>query len=251
LDGSLTLPWHDFRGQRQTASTIVDGGGIDTLDFSGYIQAQKIDLTVQYANQTYQNTSDIGGRVGNLTLAVQTVIENVIGGSGDDRLIGNWANNVLEGRGGNDTLYGGGGTDIALFNPIFGSYSFSILQNAIEVIGEGTDRVHGSIETLAFSNVTYSHTDFVSLLSASEPVAQNDTARIEKGTPLVLDVLGNDAGQNANGLAIIEVNGQASDAGGAVRLASGASVRLTAEGTLTLSPKWRFRRSLRWLEWNR
>lgn len=69
----------------RTASTIVDSGGIDTLDFSGFETNQKIDLTVQSASQTRQNSSDIGGSIGNLTLAVGTVVENAIGGSGNDR----------------------------------------------------------------------------------------------------------------------------------------------------------------------
>ena len=94
-----------------TASTIIDSGGIDTLDFSGFSANQKIDLTIQTANQQYQDTSDIGGSTGNLTLAVGTEIENAIGGSGNDTLIGNTLANELTGNNGNDSLDGGDGND--------------------------------------------------------------------------------------------------------------------------------------------
>ena len=95
-----------------TASTIVDADGIDTLDFSGYSQASRIDLTPSSASGTAPTISDIGGLVGNLTLAVGTIIENAIGGSGDDTLIGNSVGNQLIGNNGNDTISGDLGWDL-------------------------------------------------------------------------------------------------------------------------------------------
>ena len=95
----------------RTASTIVDADGIDTLDVSGYSSNQKIDLTIQTGDQTYQNTSNIGSSTGNLTLAIGTVIENAVGGSGNDIIIGNAVNNTLTGNNGNDELSGFAGDD--------------------------------------------------------------------------------------------------------------------------------------------
>ena len=86
------------------AYTIIDNGGIDTLDYSGYAANQTIDLNPE-------RFSSIGGRVGNVSIARGTVIENAIGGSGNDRIFGNAADNVLTGGGGQDTLTGGGGND--------------------------------------------------------------------------------------------------------------------------------------------
>jgi serralysin len=83
---------------------VWDAGGIDTFDFSGYGAAQNINLQ-QGA------FSDIGGAVGNVAVAVNTNIENAIGGGGDDRLTGNGLNNRLTGNAGNDTLWGGAGDD--------------------------------------------------------------------------------------------------------------------------------------------
>jgi len=84
--------------------TVVDNGGTDTLDYSGFSQNQRIDLNAE-------TFSDVGGRVGNVSIARGTVIENAIGGSGNDTITGNAANNVLNGGLGNDTLSGGLGND--------------------------------------------------------------------------------------------------------------------------------------------
>lgn len=86
------------------AYTIFDSAGTDTLDYSGFWQPQTINL-----NQ--ESFSDIGGRIGNVSIARGTVIENAIGGSGRDTLIGNSAANVLTGGAGADRLTGGAGGD--------------------------------------------------------------------------------------------------------------------------------------------
>lgn len=46
-----------------------------------------------------------------VAIAAGVIIENAIGGSGDDRLMGNDAANILRGGGGADELSGGGGSD--------------------------------------------------------------------------------------------------------------------------------------------
>ena len=86
------------------AFTIIDSGGTDTLDYSGYTVAQRIDLNPE----TFSN---IGGDTGNLAIARGTVIENAIGGSGADVIIGNSVANILTGGAGIDTLTGGAGND--------------------------------------------------------------------------------------------------------------------------------------------
>jgi serralysin len=86
------------------AYTIFDAGGTDTLDYSGYSVAQRIDLNPE-------QFSNIGGKIGNVTIARGTIIENAIGGSSADVIIGNSAANVLTGRAGIDRLTGGSGND--------------------------------------------------------------------------------------------------------------------------------------------
>ena len=84
--------------------TIEDSNGIDTMDYSGYTMAQKISLVAE-------TFSDIGGVKGSVTIARGTVVENAIGGSGSDVIIGNVADNNLTGGAGADTITGGGGND--------------------------------------------------------------------------------------------------------------------------------------------
>ncbi|HDL7645372.1 TPA: M10 family metallopeptidase [Yersinia enterocolitica] len=83
---------------------VWDAGGNDTFDFSGYHQDQMINL-----NQG--SFSNVGGLIGNVSIALNVAIENAIGGSGNDILIGNQEKNTLTGGDGDDRLYGGKGAD--------------------------------------------------------------------------------------------------------------------------------------------
>ncbi|MEX5510948.1 M10 family metallopeptidase C-terminal domain-containing protein [Pseudomonas paralactis] len=89
--------------------TVWDDRGNDTFDFSGFKQDQSIDLRGG-------SRSSVGGMKENVRIAEKTVIENAIGGQGNDRIIGNSADNVLIGGGGSDTLVGGGGWNTFKFN---------------------------------------------------------------------------------------------------------------------------------------
>ncbi len=84
----------DFYSATSASSKVVfsvwDGGGKDTLDFSGFTQNQKINLNAA-------SFSDVGGMVGNVSIAKGVVVENAVGGSGNDLLIGNAAANDLKG----------------------------------------------------------------------------------------------------------------------------------------------------------
>lgn len=86
------------------ALTIFDTGGTDTLDLSPVGVSQHINLAAG-------GISDAWGLVGNLVIALGTVIENAVGGSAADTILGNGAANRLEGMNGNDTLKGLGARD--------------------------------------------------------------------------------------------------------------------------------------------
>ncbi len=83
---------------------IWDGGGTDTLNCSNYAQSQIISL-----NQG--QFSNIGGGIYNVSIAVGAVIENAVGGTGSDTIIGNEQDNVLTGGLGSNMLTGGAGVD--------------------------------------------------------------------------------------------------------------------------------------------
>jgi serralysin len=113
-------------GANRIFATIWDGGGEDTYDLSAYLANLKIDLrpgqfsvfkASQLAdlNQSQANRSASGNIYNALRYEGdgRSLIENAIGGSGNDVLRGNAAANILTGNGGNDTFIFrmGGGSD--------------------------------------------------------------------------------------------------------------------------------------------
>lgn len=105
---------------------VWDAGGIDTFDFSGYRQNQRINLKSS-------QFSDVGGLKNNVSIAYRVIIENAISGSRDDEIIGNEVDNVLRGGKGADLIYGEQGCD-----RLFGEEGNDRLYG-----GEGADKLVG------------------------------------------------------------------------------------------------------------
>ncbi|MFL1551325.1 M10 family metallopeptidase C-terminal domain-containing protein [Pseudomonas sp. O64] len=112
--------------------SVWDGGGNDTLDFSGFSQDQIINLHAE-------SYSSVGGLKGNVSIAKGVVLENAIGGSGDDDIYGNDVGNRLRGGGGADRLIGGGGADVFVYDRA----SDSTLSRPDEILDftSGTDKI--------------------------------------------------------------------------------------------------------------
>jgi len=101
--------------------TIWDGGGIDTYDASAYNEGVSLNLAPgAWSTLGASQLADLGdgqkppGSVANAYLFgndTRSLIENAIGGSGNDTLWGNAGNNTLSGGAGNDVLWGGPGGD--------------------------------------------------------------------------------------------------------------------------------------------
>lgn len=121
-----------INGVGQGASTsnkiymaIWDGGGNDTYNLSNYKTNLKIDLRPgEWSTFSTAQLADLDsssprhhlahGNVANAYLYnndPRSLIENAVGGAGNDTLIGNDGNNGLFGNGGNDTEIGNGGND--------------------------------------------------------------------------------------------------------------------------------------------
>jgi Ca2+-binding RTX toxin-like protein len=149
--------------------TIWDGGGNDTYDLSNYSTNLKVDLrpgeftktsTAQLAKLHWDGSKVAVGNIANALLYqgdTRSLIENAVGGSGNDSLTGNDGINLLRGGAGSDTLYGlgggdsldgaagadtlsgGTGTDIFDFNSV--KDSLSSARDTIQDFVRGADRI--------------------------------------------------------------------------------------------------------------
>ncbi len=124
----------DFTLNRDPILCIWDAGGVDTLDCSGY-------GTNQYLNLNAGTFSNVGYMTDNVSIAFGAVIENAVGGSGSDVLVGNSTNNVLTGGQGTDTYVfsaGGWGADTIIDVNLGGRIVFAGVSNAASLLGEFT-----------------------------------------------------------------------------------------------------------------
>ncbi len=102
--GSTAGGYYDVALSSAKAFTLIDDGGIDTINFS-------TDLSDQTVRLNPETISDVGGLVGNMLIMRDTIIENYFAGKGNDKVIGNIADNWLKGGAGIDQLEGGAGND--------------------------------------------------------------------------------------------------------------------------------------------
>lgn len=110
---------YDFTVNTTPFMTIYDGQGTDTIDLSGFSLDQMLTLEqgkfsnigeIDQYNEFGQYTGTVAG-IGNFSIAYGAVIENAIGGSGNDTIVGNDADNMLMGGDGYDSIDGGRGAD--------------------------------------------------------------------------------------------------------------------------------------------
>jgi len=142
---------YDFANDSTTpAFTIYDTGGSDTLDASGYGVNQTFNLNAEAF-------SSIGGIIDNISIARCVTIEDAVGGSSADNMLGNTGNNMLVGNAGADTLNGGAGNDsldggagddrligdagvvIVDFRLVSGAVSFNLTSGTASGSNTGTD----------------------------------------------------------------------------------------------------------------
>ncbi len=106
--------------------TVWDGGGNDTYDFSNYHTNVTVNLQPgQWSTPSTAQLANLGGghtAIGSIANSylfqnnTASLIENAVGGTGNDTLVGNTADNHLTGGAGNDTLDGVSGTDTAVYS---------------------------------------------------------------------------------------------------------------------------------------
>ena len=176
----------------QILETIVDSGGVDTIDASNQTKANIINLNagafssigywsqadqltyyegvyggntratlqnfINSANNAYGVSDVLYTGADNVAIAYSAVIENAVGGSAADTITGNSANNRLKGNAGNDSLIGGGGTDTAVFVGNYANYTIAQAGGNWTIQdntgNEGLDTVT-SVRYLEFADLTW------------------------------------------------------------------------------------------------
>lgn len=159
---------YNFTINANPVLTIFDSGGTDTLNLSGW-------STPSYIYLESGLFSSCDGMTNNISIAYSSIIENAVGGAGNDTLTGNSSDNRLEGGsgndqldggagndvliggGGNDIIIGGSGEDTIILAGAFSSYtvSYNAVNGTYSVSGTatGTDSISG-VEYFQFSDVS-------------------------------------------------------------------------------------------------
>ncbi len=149
--------------QSSSPNFIWDGGGSDTIDASGLSSPVTLYLSPGYWGYVGAKAALISAP-GQITVNFGSVIENALGGAGNDTLIGNDANNLLDGGAGadtliggvgNDTMDGGAGIDTAAFSVARASYVITRTGATTTVQAKtGTDGIDTltNVERLKFSD---------------------------------------------------------------------------------------------------
>lgn len=174
--------------------TIWDAGGNDTISIANFTVGSVIDLQAGHYSSlrmaaeqspsgiiwntapptaTYDGTNDLG-------IAYGVTIENAIGGSGNDTLIGNAVANHLQGNGGANIIDGGDGIDTAVYTGDFSSYALAATSTGYLVTLQSnpsqTDTLT-NIERLSFANASMA----LNMNSVAEdPLQAQYTALAEK-----------------------------------------------------------------------
>jgi trimeric autotransporter adhesin len=194
--------------------TIIEttAGGADILDFSSTnTTALNIDLT----NSSFQEVTT------GVSLDSLSNIEDVRGGSLDDRIVGNSLNNVLSGGAGNDNLSGGTGNDSlnggigidtlvgGLGNDIYVMDATADIINETSTIATEIDTVQASVN---FSLLTIANVENLILTGTTAIAATGNTRNNTivgnglsnslsgvDGNDVLRDSLGNDTLLGGNG----------------------------------------------------
>ncbi|WP_245278274.1 putative Ig domain-containing protein [Methylosinus sp. PW1] len=115
---------------------------------------------------TADSSNIVSAITAGLTQATHTVIEDAVGGAGNDALTGNEVDNRLAGGAGDDTLTGGAGNDaieggagqdVAVFSGLIADYTVTTTPTGVTVVDtragspDGTDTLTG-VEALRFAD---------------------------------------------------------------------------------------------------
>lgn len=217
---------YHFSASEGTFETIWDAGGVDTIDISQFTTNCSINLTPgSYSSLPLTNWSVKD----NIGIAFGAVIENAIGGSGNDTLTGNSANNTLDGRLGTDTVVVGYS---------FGSaYSATGTATHLHLVGAEGDDWLDNIEYVTFAGGVTKTTNEVLGANLVGSLTINDVTITEgnSGTTTATYVVTRSGGTAAFSVNYTTTNGTATTADNDYAFTSGTLSFETNVNTQTIS----------------
>lgn len=167
--------------RRPPSMTIYDTSGVDTINLSGFSQPQILDLRPGTFSSLGDRPSTSQPNYSNvIAIEASTIIENAVGGAGNDRITGNTANNTVTLGGGSDTfVYATGGgadtiTDFAVSVDRLDLTAFSSSEalaafNGRTSSGGGTLLTFGAGQTILLQGVSTGQLTQSNLTLASSP----------------------------------------------------------------------------------
>ena len=193
---------YSYKPDTPFIEAIWDAGGTDTLDFSNFNKANTISLVDgEYSTIGFDVDWSM---TDNLGIAFDAIIEDAIGGSGDDTIKGNDSSNSIEGGPGNDVIDGGKGNDTAVYKGLSSEFiiknnddgTISVEDLAISELNEGSDSLT-NIEYMKFSDKTissislkYSLSEILdenqNILSANTENVLSGTLNFNKGDNIII-----------------------------------------------------------------
>ena len=210
----------NFAINKHPVLCIYDAAGNDTLDFSGWNTASRIDLAPG-------SFSDCDMMTSNVSIAFSATIENARGGGGADTISGNAVANLLSGLGGSDTmaglagndtldggdgndtlnggagndrLLGGAGTDTAVYTGLRANYSivYDAVTLAFTILDLRTGSADGTdwLQGLEFARFTDILLDLATLITTTTTTTLTSTGPTEGADTLA----GTTAGDSIGGL---------------------------------------------------
>ena len=146
--------FYNFDVNRQPIVTLWENGRNNTLDLSKYTTDSVIDLHPG-------NFSSAGGFKNNIGIAFGTVIDNAIGGSGNDKIFASDVGSKLVGGAGRDMLMGGTGNDILTGGAdpdiLDGGGGLNILRDTLANMRHDTVFHFGQSTTVQYVNALIGH----------------------------------------------------------------------------------------------
>ena len=193
---------YSYKPDTPFIEAIWDAGGTDTLDFSNFSKANTISLVDgEYSTIGFDVDWSM---TDNLGIAFDAIIEDAIGGSGDDTIKGNDSSNSIEGGPGTDVIDGGKGNDTAVYKGLSSEFiiknnddgTISVEDLAISELNEGSDSLT-NIEYMKFSDKTissislkYSLSEILdenqNILSANTENVLSGTLNFNKGDNIII-----------------------------------------------------------------